>query len=285
VVHADVLLAKGRSRGFGTVSFATPEDAQSAIDMFNDSEWDGRQIIVKIDQKKSEPRQQREQRASVPVETRALYVGNVPFSASWQSLKDLFKQAGVVERSDIPSDGHKKSKGFGLVVMQTVEEAQAAQEMFHNYEWNGRVLDVRANKNFTEGQSTHEFHPRSAEFTPRAHQNQSQDRHEESDSTCLFVGNLPYSLTSADLLALFPAGVDRIDMAVDANGRSKGYAQVHMQSHEYMQSAIDSLTGSEIDGREITIRKDKKRYNHLTQWRGSLTRVGTRNPDLCRECT
>lgn len=36
----------GRSKGFGFVEMATPEEAQAAIDMWNDKELDGRKIIV-----------------------------------------------------------------------------------------------------------------------------------------------------------------------------------------------------------------------------------------------
>lgn len=36
----------GRSKGFGFVEFATEEEAQKAIDMFNDQEFDGRKLTV-----------------------------------------------------------------------------------------------------------------------------------------------------------------------------------------------------------------------------------------------
>ena len=36
----------GRSKGFGFVEMATDEDAQKAIDTFNEKELDGRKIIV-----------------------------------------------------------------------------------------------------------------------------------------------------------------------------------------------------------------------------------------------
>ncbi len=36
----------GRSKGFGFVEMSTPEEAQAAIDMWNEKELDGRKIIV-----------------------------------------------------------------------------------------------------------------------------------------------------------------------------------------------------------------------------------------------
>jgi len=38
----------GRSKGFGFVEMATPEEAQAAIDMWHEKELDGRKIIVNI---------------------------------------------------------------------------------------------------------------------------------------------------------------------------------------------------------------------------------------------
>ena len=36
----------GRSKGFGFVEMSTPEEAQAAIEMWNEKELDGRKIIV-----------------------------------------------------------------------------------------------------------------------------------------------------------------------------------------------------------------------------------------------
>lgn len=36
----------GRSRGFGFVEMATPEDASAAIEQFNGSEYEGRNLVV-----------------------------------------------------------------------------------------------------------------------------------------------------------------------------------------------------------------------------------------------
>ena len=51
--HGTVVSAKvihdrqtGRSRGFGFVEMETPEEAKSAIDALNDSELEGRNIVV-----------------------------------------------------------------------------------------------------------------------------------------------------------------------------------------------------------------------------------------------
>ncbi len=44
----------GRSKGFGFVTFVNDEDAEKAIEMFNDKEVDGRNIIVNKARPKTE---------------------------------------------------------------------------------------------------------------------------------------------------------------------------------------------------------------------------------------
>jgi len=48
VVSATVITDRmsGRSKGFGFVEMGSPEEAQAAIDMWNEKELDGRKIIV-----------------------------------------------------------------------------------------------------------------------------------------------------------------------------------------------------------------------------------------------
>ncbi|MBU1118249.1 RNA-binding protein [Patescibacteria group bacterium] len=48
VESADIIMDKmtGRSRGFGFVEYATPEEAQKAIEMFDGKELDGRTLKV-----------------------------------------------------------------------------------------------------------------------------------------------------------------------------------------------------------------------------------------------
>ena len=48
----------GRSKGFGFVEMPNDEEAQAAINDLNDSEFDGRTIVVK----KAEPRENRDRR-------------------------------------------------------------------------------------------------------------------------------------------------------------------------------------------------------------------------------
>jgi RNA recognition motif-containing protein len=72
-----------------------------------------------------------------------LYIGNLPYSTTDESLKDLFSQAGTVAAASIIIDKFsKRSKGFGFVEMSTEEEAAKAKEMFNGSEVEGRKILV-----------------------------------------------------------------------------------------------------------------------------------------------
>jgi len=72
-----------------------------------------------------------------------LYVGNLPYSTTDASLKDLFSAAGnVVAASIIVDKFSKRSKGFGFVEMATEDEAAKAKDMFNGQEVEGRKIIV-----------------------------------------------------------------------------------------------------------------------------------------------
>ncbi len=81
-----------------------------------------------------------------------LYVGNLSYSVTEESLKEYFSQAGVVESVMILSDKITgRSKGFGFVEMSTEEEAQKAIEMFNGKELESRPITVNEARPREEG--------------------------------------------------------------------------------------------------------------------------------------
>jgi RNA recognition motif-containing protein len=82
---------------------------------------------------------------------RRLYVGNLPFSAGETELQELFAQAGAVDSVKVMRDmATGRARGFAFVEMSTDDEAQAAIEKFHNYEFGGRNLTVNEARPRTE---------------------------------------------------------------------------------------------------------------------------------------
>ena len=81
-------------------------------------------------------------------------------------------------------------------------------------------------------------------------------------STKLFVGNLPYTMTSEDLKETFgPFGpVVSAKVITDREtGRSRGFGFVTMSTAEEAQNAIAALHGRDLDGRSLTVNVAKPR--------------------------
>ena len=72
-----------------------------------------------------------------------LYVGNLPYDATEDELRQLFSQAGGVKSvSLITERGTGRPKGFGFVEMETSGDAQKAISMFNSYMLRDRELKV-----------------------------------------------------------------------------------------------------------------------------------------------
>ena len=72
----------------------------------------------------------------------------------------------------------------------------------------------------------------------------------------LYVGNLAYGVTDADLQRLFEVHgtVQSAQVIMDRDtGRSKGFGFVEMGSDQEAQAAIAALSGKEVDGRALTV--------------------------------
>ena len=74
--------------------------------------------------------------------------------------------------------------------------------------------------------------------------------------TKLYVGNLPYSVTDAQLNELFSqagAVVSAVVITDKHSGRSKGYGFVEFDSEETAKAAIEMFNGKDFQGRNINV--------------------------------
>ncbi|CDM67004.1 RNA recognition motif domain-containing protein [Pyrinomonas methylaliphatogenes] len=81
-------------------------------------------------------------------------------------------------------------------------------------------------------------------------------------STKLFVGNLPFRITSEDLRDLFSqAGtVESASVIEDRDtGRSRGFGFVEMATAEEAAIAIEQFNGRDFEGRSLTVNEAKPR--------------------------
>ncbi|KAI8893861.1 hypothetical protein BC833DRAFT_607002 [Globomyces pollinis-pini] len=195
VTHADVLSNReGRSKGCGIVEYETAEEAQKAIDQLSETDLMGRTIFVREDREatgrrdhdrdrrdrdrrvRDDDRRDRDHRSSrnEDLTGRSLFIGNLPYSVSWQDLKDRFRDCGRVVRADVMmSDG--RSKGMGLVVFENESDARRAIDEFDNYEWQGRRIEVREDR-FASNSSSNRYDRRDRDDRGRSRRDRSRSR-------------------------------------------------------------------------------------------------------------
>jgi len=76
-----------------------------------------------------------------------IYVGNLPFRASEDNIRDLFAQYGAVSAVKLISDRETgKPRGFGFVEMDDDTEADAAIEALNGKDYEGRSLKINEAK-------------------------------------------------------------------------------------------------------------------------------------------
>lgn len=81
-----------------------------------------------------------------------IYVGNLSYDVTEDSLKQLFEAAGQVTSVTIIKDKFSgKSKGFGFVEMASDTEATSAISELNNKEVQGRKLSVSEARPRAEG--------------------------------------------------------------------------------------------------------------------------------------
>jgi len=77
----------------------------------------------------------------------SVYVGNLSYEVTEDSLNSVFAEYGSVKRVQLPTDRETgRVRGFGFVEMGTDAEENAAIEALDGAEWMGRDLKVNKAK-------------------------------------------------------------------------------------------------------------------------------------------
>ncbi|WPK25292.1 hypothetical protein PUMCH_002603 [Australozyma saopauloensis] len=273
IVHAGVISNKGRSRGMAYVEYDSKRDADEAIRRFDRTTFMGREIFVRQDQpppserrrerddrdrgrredsRRSDrrderpPRERRERFSNeAPRPGTEVFVGNLPFSTTWHTLKDMFREAGDIIRADVMTNKFGKSRGFGTVVFSNADDADNAVAKFQNYVLEGRTLEVRHGKEPGERRKPAFTN---TEFTDGVYSN-------GNPSNTIYVGNLPFITTQTDLFELFETigRVTRAEVQYNDGGRPSGNAVVEFELQELADLAIKNLDLYNYGGRELNI--------------------------------
>ncbi|OBZ91397.1 Polyadenylate-binding protein, cytoplasmic and nuclear [Choanephora cucurbitarum] len=133
----------GRSRGFGFVNFEDHDEAATAVDQLNETEFHGQQLYVSRAQKKTEREEElRRQYEQAKLEKLNkyqgvnLYVKNLDDDMDDNRLRQEFSIYGAITSAKVMRDEKTDaSRGFGFVCFSSPEEATRAVT-----EMNGRML-------------------------------------------------------------------------------------------------------------------------------------------------
>ena len=88
----------------------------------------------------------------------------------------------------------------------------------------------------------------------------------------IYVGNMPYSVTSEALSDMFKeyGGVDEATVIMDREtGRAKGFGFVDMPNNSDADRAIKGLNGTQLEGRALTVNQARPRESRPREDRSS----------------
>lgn len=138
-VYLPIDTRSGFKRGFAFIRMKDEDEAQAAIEGLNGINLEGRTIEVNA----SLPRGQAPPKRNRRFEPRTkIYIGNLPFDATPDSLSTIFYNYGTVLDCYLPTDINTgNSRGFGFITMPP-EDAQKAIEELDGIEFDGRELRI-----------------------------------------------------------------------------------------------------------------------------------------------
>ncbi|KAG6744951.1 hypothetical protein NC652_036421 [Populus alba x Populus x berolinensis] len=175
-----------------------------------------------------------------------LYVGNLPYSMTSSELAEVFEEAGRVFGAEVICDRvTDRSRGFGFVTMESVEEAKEAIRMFNGSQVGGRTLRV----NFPEV-------PRGGEREVMEPRIRSGYKGFIDSEHKIYAGNLGWRLTSEGLRDAFANQPGLLSAKViyeRDTGRSRGFGFVSFESAENAEAALEAMNGEEVEGRPLRL--------------------------------
>jgi nucleolin len=187
-------------------------------------------------------------------DARKLFVAGLPDSITEDVLRQLFEATGgTVSEISLPKDrATGRPRGFGFVTLSTSDEAQAARDSLDGSMQAGKSISVRPFQAEPPKREAGGAGPRG----PGGGGGGGSAAPGAPDRT-LYVGNLPYDVTQAEVETLIGATnagpVARVHLPTDPEGRKRGFGFVTMGTAEGAKGAIEALRGAELRGRRLVI--------------------------------
>ncbi|KAK0103323.1 hypothetical protein ONS95_005352 [Cadophora gregata] len=170
---------------------------------------------------------------AAPAPSNGVYVGNLLFDITAADLEKTFGEFGAIKKATVATDARGLSKGFGYVEFESVEQASKAIEAKNESTLEGRRLVVNY-MNMTRRDTSVTNPP----------------------SKTLFIGNLAFEMSDADLNKLFRDIRNVIDVrvAIDRRtGQPRGFAHADFVDVDSAVKGKEALVGKEVYGRQLRI--------------------------------
>lgn len=195
-------------------------------------------------------------------DARKLFVAGLPESITEEVLRDLFLATGAtVVNVSLPKDRTTgRPRGFGFVTLSTSEEAESARQALDGSIQAGRSISVRP----FQSEPPRRGEPRSegrggfggGGGGPGGGEPSAGPPAAAEDRT-LYVGNLPYDTSQAEVEQLFAdkgAGpVVRVHLPAGPDGRLRGFGFVTLANGEAANAALAALRDADVRGRRLMI--------------------------------
>ncbi|OIS98901.1 PREDICTED: RNA-binding protein CP33, chloroplastic [Nicotiana attenuata] len=127
----------GKSRGFAFVTMSSLEDCRTVIENLDGREYGGRTLRVNFSDK-PKPKE-----PLYPETEHKLFVGNLAWSVTSESLAQAFQEYGTVVGARVLYDGETgRSRGYGFVSYENREQLENALQNLNGVELDGRAMRI-----------------------------------------------------------------------------------------------------------------------------------------------
>lgn len=164
----------------------------------------------------------------------AVFVRNLVFDAGESHLEEAFSKFGEVTKVAVARDARGLSRGYGFIWYRDEESVLKAVEETNGSFWHGRRIQSQVREKKAGGERAYNKEP----------------------TRSLYIGNIPYETTDAELNKLFRDldGVTDIRVAVDrTTGWPRGFAHADFKTIEQATSAVEKLRDVTIAGRSLRV--------------------------------
>ncbi|KAJ2740493.1 Nucleolar protein 13 [Coemansia sp. BCRC 34301] len=227
------------------------EDGASSADS------DGEATAVK--KEKSKKKKAAQKPASKKHSEWGVWIGNLPYSVTREDIIEFFKPCGgKVTRVNLPKkDG--KTRGFAYVDFDSQAPVNLALA-YSEQTISGRAVLIKSASDYAKTGMPSRVAPiiaSSVQKGPSAKSGKLAARAEKPPSPSLFVGNLGFDITKADLKAIFRQFGEIVGVRVatfeDNKEKCKGFAYIDFKYTDDATKALKSPEVREIGGRRTRI--------------------------------